>query len=289
MGPRTHSVSEAGKSASVGKHQDCAMVIKTIAINGFKEAIRDKILYNLLIFAVIVIAASVLLGQLTIGQDQRVIKDIGLAAMSLFGVLITIFVGASLVHKEIRKKTIYNIISKPIRRYEFILGKYCGLLLTIFANLVIMTLVLLAVLVLHKLLVPVHASSSTPIGPMLLLKAIVLIFFELMLVTSIAILFSTISTPTLSAFFTLGVYAIGHLLVDFKELGAASENSLLKGLSSLCYHILPNLDNFNVRAEMVRGLNVSGTFIFFTIVYGAFYITAVLLLSILSMERKEFV
>ena len=265
------------------------MVIKTIAINGFKEAIRDKILYNLLIFAVIVIAASVLLGQLTIGQDQRVIKDIGLAAMSLFGVLITVFVGTSLVHKEIGKKTIYNLISKPIHRYEFILGKYCGLLLTIFVNLVIMTVVLLSVLVLHALLVPLHASSSTPIGFVLLLKAIVLIFFELMLVTSIAILFSTISTPTLSAFFTLGVYAIGHLLVDLKELGAASKSSLLGGLSSLCYYILPNLDNFNVRAEMVRGLNVSGRFIFYAIVYGAFYIAAVLLLSILSMERKEFV
>ena len=106
------------------------MVIIAIAINTFKEAIRDKILYSLIIFAVIVIAASILLGRLTIGQDQRVIKDIGLASMSLFGVLIATFVGTSLVHKEIRKKTIYNIISKPIHRYKFVLGKYLGLLLS---------------------------------------------------------------------------------------------------------------------------------------------------------------
>jgi ABC-type transport system involved in multi-copper enzyme maturation permease subunit len=269
------------------------MVIRTIAVNAFKEAIRDKILYNLLIFAVIVIAVSVLLGRLTIGQDQRVIKDIGLASMSLFGVLIATFVGTSLVHKEIRKKTIYNIISKPIHRYEFILGKYSGLLLTVFVNLVIMTAVLFGTLTLHKLLFsqPIQASATEPIGYTSLLKATALIFFELMLVTSIAILLSTISSgsSSLSIFFTLAVYVIGHLTVDLKELGAASKSSLLKGLCSLCYYILPNLENFNIRAQMVRDLSVSGRFIIYAIVYGILYIATVLLISILAMERKEFV
>jgi len=267
------------------------MVIRTIAINAFKEAIRDKILYNLLIFTLIVIAASVLLGRLTIGQDQRVIKDVGLAAMSLFGVLIATFVGTSLVHKEIGKKTIYTIISKPIHRYEFILGKYCGLLLTIFVNLVIMTVVLLLVLMLHSLLFSHQlVSGPEPIGYVSLLKAIALIFLELMLITSVAILFSTISSgsSSLSVFFTLAVYVIGHLTVDLKELGAASKSSLIKGLSSFCYYILPNLDNFNIRAEMVRDLSVSGRFISYAIVYGMLYMAAVLLISILSMERKEF-
>jgi ABC-type transport system involved in multi-copper enzyme maturation permease subunit len=266
------------------------MVIRTIAINAFREAIRDKILYNLLIFTVIVIAASVLLGRLTIGQDQRVIKDVGLAAMSLFGVLIATFVGTSLVHKEIRKKTIYTIISKPIRRYEFVLGKYCGLLLTVFVNLVIMTVVLLAVLILHRLLFS-HglASGSEPMGYTSLLKAVALIFFELMLITSVAVLFSTISTPSLSVFFTLAVYVIGHLTVDLKELSTVSKSGLLKSLGSLCYYVLPNLDNFNIRAEMVRGLSVSSRFVFYAIVYGILYMAAVLLISILSMERKEFV
>ena len=265
------------------------MVIRTIAINAFKEAIRDKILYNLLIFALIVIAASVLIGQLTIGQDQRVIKDIGLAAMSLFGVLIAIFVGTSLVHKEIRKKTIYTIISKPIYRYEFILGKYCGLLLTIFVNLVIMTVVLFAVRALHRRLLPQPLLGAESIGYASLLKAVALIFLELMLVTSVAILFSTISTPTLSVFFALGIYVVGHLTMDLKELGAASKSGLTKALCSLFYYVLPNLDNFNIRAEMVRKLSVSGRFIFYAVVYGILYMTAVLLISILCMERKEFV
>lgn len=265
------------------------MVIRTIAINAFREAIRDKILYNLLIFTVVIIAASVLLGRLTIGQDQRVIKDIGLASMSLFGVLIATFVGTSLVHKEIRRKTIYNILSKPIHRYEFVLGKCCGLLLTMFVNLVIMAVVLFVVLILHRLLFPQPLLGPEPIGYTSLLKAIALIGFELILVTSVAILFSTISTPTLSIFFTLAIYVIGHLILDIKELGAASESGLLKGLCSLCYYVFPNLDNFNIRAEMVRNLSVSGEFIFYAIVYGILYMAAVLLISILSMERKEFI
>ncbi len=266
------------------------MIIKTIAINAFKEAIRDKVLYNLLIFTLILIAASVFIGRLTIGEDQRVIKDIGLAAMSLFGVLIATFVGTNLVHKEIRKKTIYTIISKPIHRYKFILGKYCGLLLTIFVNLIIMTLALLLVLVLHKVIFPYSPSEvDRAIGYVSLLKAVALILFELMLITSIAILFSTISTPTLSVFFTLAIYAIGHLTVDLKEMGAASKSALVKSLSSFCYYVLPNLENFNIRAEMVRDLNISGKFMLYGIIYGILYIATVMLVSILFMERKEFI
>lgn len=265
------------------------MVIRAIAKNAFREAIRDKVLYNLLIFAAIVIAASVLLGRLTIGQDQRVIKDIGLASMSLFGVLIATFVGTSMVHKEIHKKTIYTIISKPIHRYEFILGKYSGLLLTMLINLFFMSVVLFVVLILHRLLAAQPIAGPEPIGFVLLLKAIILIFFELMLITSIAILFSTISTPTLSVFFTLAIYVIGHFLTDIKGLGESLGGGLPKALCSACYYILPNLENFNIRAEMVRGIFVSSKFISYSIIYGLLYMSAVLLVSIISMERKEFI
>lgn len=265
------------------------MVIIAIAKNTFKEAIRDKILYSLLIFTVIVIAASVLLGQLTIGQDLRVVKDMGLASMSLFGVLIATFVGTSLVYKEIRKKTIYTIISKPIHRYEFILGKYLGLLMTMFVELCIMAVVLFAVIMLHGVMFGPPVTGIEPVGYALLVKAMVLIFFELMIVTSVAVLFSTISTPVLSVFFTLAIYAIGHLTVDIKEMGVALESSLLKGLCSLCYYILPNLENFNIRAEMVRDVFVSSRFMIYSIVYGILYMSFVLLISILSMERKQLV
>ena len=265
------------------------MVIGTIARNTFREAIRDKVLYSLLIFTGIVIVASVFLGQLTIGQDLRVIKDVGLASMSLFGVLIATFVGTSLVHKEIRRKTIYNIISKPIHRYEFILGKYFGLLWTMFIELIIMAVVLVVVLVLHRLLFPQPMQGPEVIGYASLLKATILIFLELMLVTSIAILFSTVSSPTLSVFFTLSIYVMGHLAVDIKELGANLENAFLKSVCYICYYLMPNLDNFNIRAEMVRGISVSGRFMFYSIVYGLLYMATVLLISILSMEKRQFV
>lgn len=266
------------------------MIIRAIAINTFKEAIRDKILYNLLIFTLIIIIASVLVGRLTIGQDQRVIKDIGLASISLFGMLIATFVGTSLVHKEIQKKTIYTILSKPIKRSQFILGKYCGLLLTISVNLLIMAIVLYAVLVLHNLLFAKNIYGySTSIGYLALTKAVGLIFFELILITSIAILFSTISSPTLSIFFTLGFYVIGHLTTDLKEFGAGSKSVFLDRLFSICYYILPNLENFNIRAEMVRDMSMNAEFIIYAVGYGIIYMIAVLLVSILSMEKKEFI
>lgn len=265
------------------------MIIKAIALNTFKEAIRDKILYNLLIFALIMITASILLGRLTIGQDQRVIKDIGLASMSLFGMLIATLVGTNLVHKEIRKKTIYTILSKPIKRYEFILGKYIGLLLTIGVNILIMIVVLFTVLGLYKLLYADKTyTADESIGYIFLLKAVLLIIFELMIITSIAILFSTISSPTLSVFFTLGIYVVGHLTVDLKEFGTASKSEIIKNLSSIFYYLLPNLENFNIRAEMVRDININSQFILYAIGYGILYIATMLLISILSMEKKEF-
>lgn len=153
-----------------------------------------------------------------------------------------------------------------------------------------MSLALFLVLVLHRVIFPYAAPGvDRSVGYIPLLKAIALILFELMLVTSIAILFSTISTPTLSVFFTLAIYAIGHLTVDLKEIGAASKSALIKSLSSFCYYVFPNLENFNIRAEMVRNLSVSGKFIFYAIIYGVLYITTVMLVSILSMERKEFI
>ena len=189
----------------------------------------------------------------------------------------------------IRKKTIYTVISKPIHRYEFILGKYLGLLMTMFVELSIMAIVLFAVVMLRGAMFTSSASGIESVGYALLVKAIVLIFFELMIVTSIAVLFSTISTPVLSVFFTLAIYVIGHVTVDIKEMGVALESSLLKGLCSLCYYILPNLENFNIRAEMVRNVFVSSRFMFYSIIYGILYMSFVLLISILFMERKQFV
>src|SRR5687767_5282628 len=116
-----------------------AAVIRTIALSVFRESVRDKVLYNLVFFAVMLMAVSYLLGQLTAGQDIKIIKDLGLAAMSLFGLFIAVFIGIGLVSKEVERRSIYALLAKPIRRQELVAGKYLGLVLTLLVNIAIMT------------------------------------------------------------------------------------------------------------------------------------------------------
>ena len=253
------------------------MKIKAIALNTFKEAIRDKVFYNLFIFAVLVIIASVLIGDLSLGVNEKIIKDIGLAAISLFGVLTAILVGISLVYKEIDRRTVYTIVSKPVHRYEFLLSKYLGLCLTLLVNITSMTVFLFIVIWC------VRYSLS-----LLLLKAGLLIFCELALVTSIALLFSTFTSSTLSAIFTLAVYIIGHLTVDLRDIGQASKSQLSRYIINFCYYILPNFNNFNIRAEVVHGVDISGIYILGVITYCVIYTAIVLFISILSFQRREF-
>ena len=181
------------------------MKVLSIAFNTFRENLRDKLLYNLLIFALLMIGSSLILMRLTLGEFHRLILDIGLGSINFFGVLIAIFVGIGLVSKEIEKKTIYTIISKPVARFQFLLGKYLGLSLTLVINTAIMTCGLLAVLYVQE--VPIHA---------VLFKALVMIVLEFMVITAVALLFSTFSSATFSAIFTLALYFIVHLTPDLK-------------------------------------------------------------------------
>ena len=184
------------------------MRVLSIAFNTFRECIREKLLYNLLVFALLMIGSSVLLTRLTVGEWDRLIINLGLSSMSFFGVLIAIFVGISLVSKEIDKKTIYTIVSKPVPRYEFLLGKYLGLMFTLLVNLVVMVAGLLAVMV----------YLNAPVT-LLLFEAIGFIFLELVVITAMALMFSTFTSATLSAIFTLAIYAVGHLSTDLKQFG----------------------------------------------------------------------
>ncbi len=253
------------------------MKIKAIALNTFREAIRDKIFYNLLIFALLVIVASVLVGDLSIGQNEKFIKDIGLAAISFFGVLTAILVGISLVYKEIDRKTVYTIISKPVHRYEFLLSKYLGLCLTLLVNVVVMSFLLFVVIW--------WKGYSLSLS---LLTAVLLIFCELILLTSIALLFSTFSSPTMSAIFTLAIYIIGHLTSDLKEIGQAAQSKFSQYLINFLYYILPNFNNFNIRTEAVHEVSVSDTYILGAVLYSVLYTALVLFISILSFQRREF-
>ena len=181
--------------------------IRHIALNVYRESVRDRVPYNLVLFAVLLIGSSYLLAQLTAGQDVKIIKDLGLAATSIFGLFISIFIGIGLVSKEVERRSIYTILSKPISRPQFVIGKYAGLVLTLAVNVAVMTAALYGVLAYMTWIESpdFKAAWDAPGTDPALLKAVFLIFIELMLVTAIALFFSTFSSPILSAALTFGV------------------------------------------------------------------------------------
>jgi ABC-type transport system involved in multi-copper enzyme maturation permease subunit len=254
-----------------------AMKIIVIALNTLREATRDKIFYNLLIFALLVIAASVLVGELSVGSKKKIIQDIGLASILLFGLLTAILVGIGLVSKEVERRTLYTILTKPVHRYEFLFGKYVGLSLTLLLNVIVMTGFLSIVIWWQRSLISFAV-----------IKAILLIYCELALVTAIAVLFSTLTSPNLSGAFTLCVYIIGYLTADLKEIGSASKSAVSRFLIDLCYYVLPNFNNFNIRADAVHGVHISNVHLLNVVLYCIMYVAIVLCLSVISFQRKEF-
>ncbi|MCC7203288.1 MAG: ABC transporter permease subunit [Nitrospirae bacterium] len=261
------------------------MKVLTIARNTFREAIRDRILYNLLFFALLMIAMSLLLASLTVGEQSRIIIDIGLGSINIFGVLIAIFLGIGLIIKEIDRKTIYNILSKPVPRYQFIAGKYLGLLITIIVNLAIMGAGLYIILMVNELRWGNYIFNVN----LDVWKAIYMIFIELMVVTAIAMMFSTFSSSsTLSAIFTIAVYLIGHLTEELKLIGGKFQDSLMETVINIFYYLLPNLDNFNIKGKVVHGIYVSPGYMIMVTLYGILYIGAVMLISGVIFQRRDF-
>lgn len=253
------------------------MKIFAIALNTFREAIRDKILYSILFFALLMIGATFFLGQLSIGDFSKVVKDLGLASISIFGTVISIFVGIGLVYKEIERRTIYTILSKPIHRYQFLLGKFSGLALTLLVEVVIMTVAFTAI---------VLAVDGT-ITPMLYV-AIGFIFQELLLITAFAVLFSSYSSPMLAGLFTSSIFVIGHLTADLRSFGRQSDNPALQQVMDVLYYVLPNLENFNYKAQVVHQVAIPTEQLLFSLMYGIIYGGVVLALAALIFERRDF-
>ena len=190
-----------------------------------------------------------MLGQLTAGQDVKIIKDLGLSATAVFGLFISIFIGIGLVSKEVERRSIYSLLSKPIHRYQLVLGKYAGLTLTLAVNVAVMAVALYAVLVYKSWGVPalVQTGWDAPALDPALLKAIALIFLELMLITAIATFFSTFSTPILSAAFTFGLFIVGHFSGDLRNFDQFVDSELAARVARGLYWILPDLAQFDVK------------------------------------------
>lgn len=252
--------------------------IFSIASNTFREAVRDRVLYNLVIFVLLITAAAVFLGELTAGQEARTIVNLGLGAMLLFGAFISIFVGNSLVSKEIDRRTVYAIFSKPIGRGEFILGKYLGLCLTLLVNVLVMGLgVTLALLYVGG-----KSLSITIWG------AVLLIFLELMILIAVAILFSSFSSPALSALLSFCVFVIGHFSAALNELAATLNSTFAKFFFGAIYYLLPNLAAFTFRTEASHGSVPPTKMILFGVLYALLYSAILLIIAIAVFSRRNF-
>ena len=251
--------------------------IIVIASNTFRENLRDKILYNLLLFAVLLMGASMLLADLTILEHYKIMTDMGLAAINLVGVIIAVFVGIGLVSKEIERRTIYTIVARPISRAQFVIGKYLGLITTLVVNVLIMLVVFL--LTLWGYHAPVH---------WVLVQAVQLIVVELMLITAIALFFSTFSSATLSAIFTIGLYIIGHLTTDLRGLAQKSQSEAVKAVANGVYYLFPNLDMLNMKGQAAMGIAIPLSYQALATTYGLLYAGMLIVGACLIFQQRDF-
>ncbi len=261
------------------------MNVWAIAVNTFREAVRDKILYLLVVFGILLIVVSRAIGWISYGGEHKIMTDLGLFAIWLFVALISIFIGTQMIYKEIDKRTLYTILSKPIDRWEFVIGKYLGLLLTTAMILALLSSVFLAYL---------YLMGAPLTGA--IFQALLLTLLEMVVVTALAIFFSSASTPVLSAVFTFMLFGMGQLTKWIVDLGAQVQGQApwAKLLLKLFYYLMPNLHNFNVRQEAVQaagrgeGWAVGAEQTFSIMVYAFSYAAAVLLAAVLVFRRRNF-
>ena len=265
--------------------------IQLVAWHVFKEGARDRVLFTIIGFSVMLFGASLLLGQLTAGQDMKIIKDLGLAVIEIAGALMSVLIGVGLVAREIDKRSIFGLLARPLRRWEFILGKYLGLLMTLAGNVALMTVALYAVLAWMQWTSPpiVRASWEAPALDPALLVAVVLILAELALLTAIALFFSTFSSSALwSTLFSLGVYVAGVFSGELRELTAAMGSRVAGAAGAFISLVLPSFWSFDVKAQVVHGVPVPLEFTGFTLAYGVLYAAAVLVATVTIFNRRDF-
>lgn len=262
--------------------------LSAIALNTFRETVRDRVLYAFVVFAFLFTLAGIILGSLSIGQNDRILQDLGLAVISMIGGIIAIFLGTNLVYKEIDRRTIYLILTKPIARWQFVLGKYLGLSFCLFVVTGLMGLFLIGLLAVYA--ADAHALASVA-------EAVGLIYLELLFVIAVATFFSTFATPLMSVLFTLAIWLIGHMSQALLELAKLSQGSTSGAacipcctkLGQIMYWVVPDLAKLTqVRYELISFRPVDCEILFYLITYILAYIVFLLLLSTLVTEQREF-
>jgi ABC-type transport system involved in multi-copper enzyme maturation permease subunit len=251
--------------------------IQALATNTFREAIRNKLLYTLLGFGILMIGSGVLLATLSYVEVNEILQDMGMGAIRFFSSGIAIFVGIGLIHNEVDRRTIFTILSKPVSRSEFLIGKWAGLTFTVWLQLALMSLAFGVV----------SWTAGAPLGWDHGV-AIALIGLELMLLVAIATLFSAFTTPMLAALFTVGIWMIGHLSRDVRALGAQSELESVSKMADIVFVAMPDFEVFNKTLEAVHGLPIPASEIQMAIVYAFGYTVCTLILGSMIFSRRDF-
>ena len=275
-------VSQAGSERAPAARRNTGSLrrVGSVARNTFREAVRDRVLYNLVLFVLVLTGAAVFLGGLSAAQEAKIIVDMGLSAALLFGVFISVFVGVGLVYKEIERRTVYAIFAKPVGRGEFLLGKYLGLCLTLAVNVSVMGAgVSLALLYVNGGWHPLALN----IWP-----AVALIYVELLILVAVALLFSSFSSPALSALLTFFVFVIGHFSAELKGLSESFGSGGGRVLFAALYYLLPNLSNYAYITAASHGRTPPASVFAGSVVYGLAYIAVLLAASALVFKRRNF-
>ena len=250
-----------------------------IASTTFREARRNKVFYSIFFFAVVIILGSFIFTNLTISAFDRVLRDVGTGVIDFFGALLAIFLGIGLVSREVDKKTVYTVVTKPIRRWEFILGKFLGLAGVLLVSLGVMFLSFLVVLY-------TFSTTRPTLEPLLLYFLLALT--QLSVVVAFAILMSTFTGSALAAFATVGLYLIGHFSPDLYYFGLKTKSVAVKWLVSAIYYVVPNLDRFSLAHQITYDQHVKVYAAALTILYGLLYVAAFLLAAVVAFERRDF-
>lgn len=252
--------------------------ILSVAATTFRESIRNRTLLGIVLLALAFILSALLLAELSLDQRPRVIKDWGLFCVSIFGVMLAILMGVSLVHKEVRRKTLYVILSKPIPRYQYVLGKYCGLAATLLVEVGALSLALVLLLAFERIAPDV-----------LMVEALLLSVIEILLIAALAVFFASFASPYLSGFFTLGVFVVGRSLPALNTLAEKTGSALLQTMLKSLVYLLPNLADFNLSTRAVHGLQTPAIEVLNTSLYGAGYLSLLLFFACWVFSKRDLV
>ncbi|MBO0911436.1 MAG: ABC transporter permease [Acidobacteria bacterium] len=252
--------------------------IVQIAINTFREAVRDRVLYNLIAFALLMSAAAVVLGQISIQIERPLVINLGLTAVSLFGLVIAIFIGTGLVAKEIDKRTLYTVLSRPVGRWEFMAGKFFGLAATLVVNTFFMALGVFAALG--------YVSHHFERSDVWVLVALYFIVLQFVLTTALALLFSSFSSAVFSAVVTFWLFVIGSFAGDLRTF-AGTAHGLTRWLATAAAYLVPNFAALNVISQVAHGEAVAPRLVLLNTAYVLVYALAVGSAAVLIFDRRN--